>query len=164
MAVGRPNLKTYTGNRILVEFEGAVIGLVQSVRVNDSYALESASGVGDIHTVEFVPTIAQHSVSVSNMTLFTGNMRDAGIAVENGQDALRGLIFDIVIYGNTGEMATATLGPNGVPGATPPVRGTARLRTIVGCSFDSGDIEISAHRIVMQSAQFKALDVVGTGI
>lgn len=159
----RENLKTYTGNRITVEFDNQIIGLVQSVRLNDSYALEAASGIGDIHVVEHVPTVAQHAVSVSNMTLFVGNMRDAGISTENGEHALRGLIFDIVIYGNTGSQATTTLGAGGVPSPVPG-RGTQRLRTIVGCSFDSGDVEISAHRITMQSAQFKALDVVGTGI
>ena len=38
------------------------------------------------------------------------------------------------------------------------------LRQVIGCSYDSGDIDITAHRIVVQSGQFKALDVLEIGL
>lgn len=161
--MARSNLKTYSGNRMAVEFDGAVIGLVQSLRLSDSYGLEDASGIGDIHVIEHVPSKAVHTVSVTNMTLFAGNMRDAGIAYENGDQALQGLVFDIVIYGDTTPGSPDNVGPGGVTDAIQPAGGAA-LRTIVGCSFDSGDVEITAHRIVVQTGQFKAIDVVGIGI
>ena len=70
-------------------------------------------------------------------------MRTAGIAVENGDAALTGTVFDICYYSkDTG----------------------ALLRKYVSCSYDSGDIDVSANRITMQSGQFKALDVSGTGL
>lgn len=137
------NLLTYSGNRVLVEFGGATIGLVQAVRLGDNYGLEPASGVGDIHAIEYVPSRATHTVSVTNMTLFKGNMRDAGVSAVNGDDVLQGLVFDLVVYSkDTG----------------------GALRTIKSCSFESGDVDVTAHRITMQSGQFKALDVLGTGL
>ena len=36
------------------------------------------------------------------------------------------------------------------------------LRKYVGCSYASGSIDIQKHQIAVQSAQFNALDVVGT--
>lgn len=137
------NLKTRSGNRIIVQFDGIRIGLVQSVRASDDYGPEPASGIGDIHVQEYVPTMARHTISVQSMVLNTRNMRDAGITRENGDDVLQGLVFDIVVQSKDD--------------------GTV-LRKYVGCSYASGDIDISKHTIVMSSAQFNCLDVQGTGI
>jgi hypothetical protein len=136
----KQNLKVRSGNRIVVVFDGKQIGMVQSVRASDSYGLEAASGIGDIHVQEHVPTVASHSISVSSMVLIKGAMLEAGIAVENGDAALLGLVFDLEIYSKDDG---------------------ALLRKYVGLSYDSGDIDVSAHRIVVQSGQFKALDVTG---
>lgn len=57
------NVKTRSGNRVTVRFDGREIGLVQSVRMSDDYAPEPASGIGDIHVIEYVPTMARHSLS-----------------------------------------------------------------------------------------------------
>jgi hypothetical protein len=135
------NLKTRTGNLIVPTFGGVQIGLIQSVRLNDDYSPEPASGVGDIHVQEYVPTMARHSLSVQVMALNAGAMIAAGIAAENGDAMLKGLVFDIEVYSKTDG---------------------ALLRKYVGCSYASGDIEISKHAIVMQSGQFNALDVQGT--
>lgn len=137
------NLKTRTGNRCIATFGGQQIGLLQSVRMNDDYAPEPASGIGDIHVQEYVPTMARHTISVQAMVLNVGAMIAAGAAVQNGDGALQGLVFDIETYSKD----DGTL-----------------LRKYVGCSYASGDLEISKHQIVMQSAQFNALDVVGTSV
>lgn len=136
------NLKTRSGNRIVVVFDGKQIGLVQSVRMSDDYSPEPASGIGDIHVQEYVPSMARHSLSVSSMLLNRGSMLEAGIAAENGDAMLQGLVFDIEVYSKD----DATL-----------------LRKYVGCSYASGDLEISKHAIVMSSGTFNALDVSGTG-
>ena len=138
------NVQTHSGNRIVVTFDGKAVGLLQSVRMNDSYGLEAASGIGDIHVVEHVPTRAVHSLSVSSMVLFKNKLSDAGAAVpENGDGALKGLVFDFISFSrDTGQV----------------------LRKYRGCSFDSGDVDVSAHRIVSRSAQYKALDVSGDGV
>lgn len=136
------NLKTRSGNRIIVTFDGKQIGLLQSVRANDDYAPEPASGIGDIHVQEYVPTMARHSLSVSAMLLNRGAMLEAGIAAENGDAMLQGLVFDIEVYSKD----DGTL-----------------LRKYTGCSYASGDLEVSKHAIVMQSGTFNALDVTGMG-
>lgn len=136
------NLKTRSGNRIIVTFDGKQIGLLQSVRANDDYSPEPASGIGDIHVQEYVPTMARHSLSVSAMLLNRGAMLEAGIAAENGDAMLQGLVFDIEVYSKD----DGTL-----------------LRKYIGCSYASGDLEVSKHAIVMQSGTFNALDVTGVG-
>ena len=137
----KQNLKTRSGNRIVVVFDGKQVGLLQSVSANDDYSPEPASGIGDIHVAEYVPSMARHSLSVSAMLLNRGALLEAGIAPENGDGILQGLVFDFEVYSKD----------DGV-----------LLRKYVGCSYASGGIEVSKHAIVMQSAQFNALDVVGT--
>lgn len=61
--MSRENLQTRTGNRIVVLFDGKQVGLVQSVGMSDDYAPEPASGIGDIHVAEYVPTMARHSLN-----------------------------------------------------------------------------------------------------
>lgn len=137
------NLKVRSGNRLAVMFDGKQIGLLQSVRANDDYAPDAASGIGDIHVAEYVPTMARHSLSVQAMVLFRGAMLEAGIATENGDGMLQGLVFDIEIYSKDDQ---------------------SLLRKYSGCSYASGDIDVSKHAIVMQSAQFNALDVSGKAV
>lgn len=139
----KTNVKTRSGNRIIVVFDGKQLGLVRSVRGNDDYSPEPASGIGDIHPQEYVPTMARHTISVQQMVLQRGAMMAAGIAAENGDAALRGAVFNLEVYDkDTG----------------------ALLRTYVDCSYASGDIEINAHQILVQSGQFNALDVRGAAM
>lgn len=136
----RQNQKVRSGNDIVVLLDGKNVGLLQNVSMNDDYSPEAASGIGDIHAVEYVPTMARHSLSVSAMTLKKGAMLEAGVVMENGDAMLQGLVFDFEVYDkSTGQ----------------------QLRKYVGCSYASGSIDVSKHAITMQSAQFYALDVVG---
>ncbi|MGR9107813.1 MAG: hypothetical protein ACU843_12860 [Gammaproteobacteria bacterium] len=137
------NLKTLSGNRIEVQFDGFRVGLVQSVSMNDDYSPEPASGIGDLHVQEHVPTMARHSLSVSTMVLFTNNLRDLGIAAENGNEVLVGKVFDIVAFSKDDG---------------------AELRKYVGCSYASGSVDIAKHAIIVSNAQFLALDVTGSGV
>lgn len=138
MATKNQNVRT--GNRFVVQFDGKAIGLCQSVDMRDDYAPEPASGIGNIHAQEYVPTMARHNLNVEEMVLNTKSMLAAGIALENGDDALNGIVFDIV--------------------ATDKDTGTA-LRKYVGCSYASGGIQVRKHAIVVSNATFNALDVIG---
>ena len=138
----KSNVTTRSGNRVVVVFDGKQLGLVRSMRANDDYSPEPASGIGDIHVQEYVPTMARHSLSVSQMVLIKGAMLEAGIATENGDAALQGLVFDLEVY----DKDTGVL-----------------MRKYLGVSYASGDIDINAHQIIVTSGQFNALDVVGTG-
>lgn len=137
------NVKTRTGNRIAVIIDGKQIGMIQSVRMSDDYSPEPASGIGDIHIQEYVPTVARHTLSVSNLALKVGSMRAVGLTPTNGDDALNGLVFDVEVYSKD----DGTL-----------------LRKYTGCSYASGDVDVSKHAIVVSSGTFNALNVEGTGI
>lgn len=139
----RQNLQTRSGNRIVVVLDGKKVGLIQNVRPNDDYAPDAASGIGDIHVQEWVPTMARHTIQVSTMVLNKGSLMQAGIVMENGDAVLQGLVFDFEVYSkDDGSM----------------------LRKYIGCSYASGDMDFSKHAIVMQSAHFNALDVTGVGV
>jgi len=131
------NIKVRSGNRTVVLLDGKQVGMIQSIRASDSYQMEAAGGIGDIHVQEYVPSVAQHSITVQQMVLYSGTLRQLGVSLENGDEALKGVVFDIVTMDKNGET----------------------IRKYTGCSFDSGDLEISAHKILSSSAQFKALDV-----
>ena len=134
----KQNLKTRSGNRIVVMFDGKQLGLIQSVRMNDDFAPEPASGIGDIHVAEYVPTTARHTLQVQSMVLNKGSMREAGIIAENGDAVLQGQVFDIEVYSKD----DGTL-----------------LRKYTGCSYASGNLEVNKHAIVIADGQFFALDV-----
>jgi len=138
----KQNRKVRSGNRIVITYDGFQVGFVQSVRMNDDYSPEPASGIGDIHVQEYVPTLARHQLTVSRMVLEADKMRERGIFPENGDAALEGLVFDIETYAKD----DGTL-----------------LRKYIGCSYASGDLEISKHAIVIGSGTFMALDTSGTG-
>jgi hypothetical protein len=111
------NRKVRSGNRTFVIFDGKRIGMIQSVRMDDNYNLEPASGIGDAHVQEHVPV------------------------PENVDAALQGLVFDFESYDDAGTL----------------------LRKYTKVSYGSGGIDIQAHRILVQNAQFMACDVTGTG-
>lgn len=135
--------KVQTGNRVVVEFDDKQVGLVQSCRFSDNYGLEDASQIGDIHVQEHVPTRAVHTVAVSRMVLRQDLMKSSGLVPENGDAALKGLVFDIVVYSkDTGQA----------------------IRKAISCSYDSGDASVDANRIIVSNGTFKALDVAGTGL
>lgn len=137
------NLKVRSGNRIRAVMDGKVVGMIQDVRMNDDYSPEPASGVGDIHVQEYVPTMARHSLQVSHMVMFQASLRQLGLSLENGDDALRGMVFDIEVADkDSGEV----------------------LRKYSGCSYASGDVDVRKHAIVVASGTFNALDVVGTTV
>lgn len=137
------NLKARSGNRVIVKFDGKQIGLVQSVRMSDDFGPEPASGIGDIHVAEYVPTMARHTISVQSMILFVGAMRESGIHTVDGDGALEGLVFDIVVESKDDN---------------------TELRKYTGCSYASGDVEVNKHAILVTTGQFNALNVTGSGL
>ncbi len=135
------NLLTRSGNRIIVTLDGKQVGLLQSLRMNDDYGLEPASGIGDIHVQEYVPSMARHTVNVSAMVLNKNALMQLGLVPENANAVLQGTVFDIENF----DKDTNVL-----------------IRKYKGCSYASGDFEVTKHAIVMQSAVFNCLDVSGT--
>lgn len=135
------NQQVRSGNKIIVVFDNKQIGLVQSIRFQEDYNPTEASGIGNINANEYVPTFARYTISTSFMLLNKQSMYNAGIAPENGDVALQGLVFDIEILDRT-------------TGVT--------LRKYIGCSYASGDVEVSKHQIVITNANFNCLNATGT--
>jgi hypothetical protein len=134
-----------SGNRIEIQFDGKIVGLLQNLRMSDDFGHEPASGIGDIHVQEYVPALARHSLSASTMVLFTKNLRDSNVSMENADAVLKGMVYDIVVYGRD-------------------PKNSGVLRKYINCSYTGGDVEVAKHQIVVANAQFVALDVSGTKI
>ncbi|PJA24954.1 MAG: hypothetical protein COX57_05700 [Alphaproteobacteria bacterium CG_4_10_14_0_2_um_filter_63_37] len=136
------NQKVRTGNQVIVLIDGVAVGMAQSARLSSSYGLEAASGIGNIDPQEHVPTQGRYEVSMSRMTLVVDKM-PSGVVPENGDAALTGYVFDLEVQDKaTGEV----------------------LRKYLGCSYDSGDIDVQKHRITVSNARFLALSVSGVGL
>jgi len=138
--MAQKNVQTHSANRVLVKMDGTTVGAIQSMRSSDDYSPDAASGVGDIHAFEYVPTMARHTINVSSMVLIKANLRKLGLIPENGDAVLKGNVYDIIEQDkDTGEI----------------------LRKFIGCSYASGDIDVQKHQIVTSNAVFNALDVSG---
>jgi hypothetical protein len=136
------NIKAKTGNRVIVTYDGSQVGACQSVSMNDDLSPEPVSGIGDIHALEYVPTMARHTVNVEEMILDSATLRSLGAAIQNGDAALQGMVFDILVMSkDDGSL----------------------LRKYSGCSYASGSVEVRKHAIVTGHAVFNALDVSGSG-
>lgn len=136
------NLLTRSGNKIIATFDNKQIGLLQEIRFQETLDPQEASGIGNIHVREWVPTLQRLSITARWMVLNKQSMYNAGVGIpENGDDALNGLVFDIQIL----DAATGEL-----------------LRKFIGCSYASGDVEVQKHQIVFSNASFLALDSSGT--
>lgn len=120
--------------------DGIEVGLLQNIRPSDDYSPEPASGVGDIHVHEYVPTMARHTIQVSKLAMRKTSLYKLGVVPENGEEVLKGMVFDIeVIDKKSGEV----------------------IRKYLDCSYASGDIEVNKHAIISYNATFNALDVTG---
>jgi len=138
--MSQKNMQTHSANRIVVKMDGITVGAIQSMRSSDDYSPDAASGVGDIHAFEYVPTMARHTINISTMVLRKANLRTLGLIPENGDAMLKAAVFDILEQDkDTGEI----------------------LRKHIGCSYASGDVDVQKHQIVTSNAVFNALDVAG---
>ena len=135
------NLQARSSNSVLVYLDGFTVGAIKSVHMTDDYSPEPVSGIGSIAVVEYVPTLARHTITVNNMVLIAANLRAAGVYTLDGLDALVGRVFDILVVA---------------------VDGTV-LRNYLGCSYASGNVEVTANQVLVSNGTFMALTVNGTG-
>jgi hypothetical protein len=135
------NQQVRSANVARIVIDGTEVGLIQNLRPNDDYAPDAASGIGDIHVQEYVPSMARHTLTVSMLALRKTSLYKLGIFPENGDAALKGLVFDIEIFDK--------------------VDGTV-LRKYMNCTYGNGDIEITKHAIIATSATLYGLDASGT--
>jgi len=136
----RANKQAQSGNEIVLTFDGNVLGVIQSLRVSSSFAPQPVVGIGSIDPIEYVPTLSKNTVQVSSAALRNSTLRKLGIMPASSEDALKGLVFDILIIDK-------------------PTK--AVLRKIESCSFDNASIDIRANAVVMTDASFNALSISG---
>lgn len=136
----KANQNVLSANRMNVLIDGKRVGYAQNVEMSDDYGLDAASGIGDIHVFEHVPTVARHSISVGTIMMRKSSLLAMGIFPENGDAALQGRVFDFETYDADGN----------------------RVRGYTGCSFNSGSVSVQKHAIVASNCQLMALNVVGT--
>jgi hypothetical protein len=148
-----------SSNRFTIKIGGVVVGLLQDLRCQDDYSPEPASGIGDIHVKEYVPTMARHTISTSQACMFTASLRNLGISFENGDDALKGMVFDIEVNDRITQLSVSEgistevlMGAEGSSGTV--------LRRYEKCSFASGDIEIRKHAMIVTSATINACNAI----
>ena len=92
------NVFVRSSNRFTITMGNTVIGLLQDLRCQDDYSPEPASGIGSINVCEYVPTLARYTISTSQACMFIASLRKIGVSFENGNDAMKGMVFDIKIY------------------------------------------------------------------
>lgn len=133
------SLYTYSGNDVRVFLGGVEVPLLQNLSGDDAYNHEPASGVGDIHVTEFIPSRAMHTITIDKMIFKPELLTLLGIIVENGDGALRGLMFDIEVQAKRGGV----------------------LKTWYDAKCDRARVTVRAHSIIVQDATFMALDTAG---
>lgn len=139
-----PNVTVLSGNRVEVRMDNITVGMVQSIRANDDYGPQEVSGIGDIHVKEWVPSLARHTITATVVQLKKESLESLGLATENGKSVLNGLVFDFAIISKDSPFQA--------------------LRTYQGCSFASGDVEVTKHAIIIRNGTWMALDVSGSYI
>lgn len=127
-----------TGNRFKIKFDGTVIGVCKSIDMRDEMGLEPVSGIGNINVIEYVPTLARHTITVEEIIMDSDSLLSLGLVSENGTAALEGKIFDIEAADSTGAS-----------------------RKYTSCSYASGSISIRGNALLVSNATFNALDVAG---
>lgn len=134
-----------TGNLVVVKLNNKVLGLLQNVRVSNSYGIDPQSGIGDIHFQDLPATQARHNISVGKAMMLNESLESAGVVPQNGVEALKQPYFSIEAY---------QVDPTGAQGKL--------LWAADFCKYDSGEVDVQPHRTVMQNATFIALDIRGT--
>ena len=152
----RQNVIVRSSNRFTIVMGNVAIGLLQDLRCQDDYSPEPASGIGDIHVKEYVPTIARYTISSSQACMFTGALRRIGISFEDGNDAMRGMVFDIDVYDRILNSSVQEESSTEVLMYAEGSISGSLLRRYTKCSFASGDIEIRKHALIVNSATINA--------
>lgn len=130
---------TISGNDVNVFIDDQPLDLVQTIRGTEGFGHEPASGIGDIRIREYVPSVARYTVTFSRMVLSAEKLMALGIMPETARDAMRGKTFTISVFSKSGPL----------------------MRKWIDAVYDGGDMNVSAHRIVISDATFLATDAGG---
>jgi hypothetical protein len=140
------NYKSHTGNRIIIRFNGAIVGLVQSLRASEDFGVQGLYQVGDIQAAELVPTQAQYTLTADMIflktdTFYSGFGSSTPLAPVDPYGALYFKPFQVAIY----DSDTMKL-----------------MRYWDGCYYSQGDLQISMNAVLTGSCTFRAITASGS--
>ena len=182
------NSRVLVGGKVLIKMDGRTVGFANEADCTDNYGMQPIHVLGQLQAIEYVPTVAQHSISMSVMVLRDTSLIDANLEpngagnfgyLASAENPLGGALP------NTGKnMGTATeeqlknstKGNSGPAGALRVLHGKtfdisivqqymennspqqSVLVTYKNCYFNSGTVRVGANAIVVHQCQFVALD------
>lgn len=146
---------TATGNRIKITLGGKTVGLIQSLSAQENVGLQPVSGIGSPIPVEHVPTQTSISLTVDTI-VFDKNFTNLPPTLASGVEPLGESIIPKQ-FGALSDGGTAGV----LDGTTFDIlilHNGHVLRRYNQCSYGGGSISFQKHQMVVQNAQFMAVD------
>jgi len=186
------NSRVLVGGKVLIKMDGRTVGFANEADCTDNYGMQPIHILGQLQAIEYVPTVAQHSISMSVMVLRDTSLIDANLepngAGNFGFLAAANNPIGSALSNTAQNMGTATeeqlkssvKGNTGPTGALRVLHGktfdieisqqymennapkSTALVTYKNCYFNSGTVRVGANAIVVHQCQFVALDRDGT--
>jgi hypothetical protein len=186
------NSRVLVGGKVLIKMDGRTVGFANEADCTDNYGMQPIHILGQLQAIEYVPTVAQHSISMSVMVLRDTSLIDANLEPNGaGNFGFLGSAQNTLgsALANTSKnmgSATAEQLQSSVKGATGPAGAlrvlhgktfdieisqqymennlpvSTALVTYKNCYFNSGTVRVGANAIVVHQCQFVALDRDGT--
>jgi len=186
------NSRVLVGGKVLIKMDGRTVGFANEADCTDNYGMQPIHILGQLQAIEYVPTVAQHSISMSVMVLRDTSLIDANLepngAGNFGYLASAENTLGSALANTSKNMGNATeaelrnnvKGNTGSAGALRVLHGktfdieivqqymqdnstkTSTLVTYKTCYFNSGTVRVGANAVVVHQCQFVALDRSGT--
>lgn len=186
------NSRVLVGGKVLIKMDGRTVGFANEADCTDNYGMQPIHILGQLQAIEYVPTVAQHSISMSVMVLRDTSLIDANLepngAGNFGHLAAANNPIGSALSNTAQNMGSATetqlqsstKGNTGPAGALRVLHGktfdieisqqymennspkSTALVTYKNCYFNSGTVRVGANAIVVHQCQFVALDRDGT--
>lgn len=148
-----------SGNRIVVLFGGKLVGLVQSVQLADDYGIQAANRLGSIESAELIPLEATHTITVSLMMLSKDTLYNTGkgttqtsetvLIPHSGVDPTNRTGNTSAINGKELDIVVHSIREDGSLGDV--------LASYTRCVYASGTVDVSANRLTVSNATFRAV-------
>lgn len=148
----------FAGNQIILKIGNKIIGLAQDLQATENFRPEPVSGLGSPRVQEYVPSMYEISISMSACLI---NSPAAGLMDGGGNPSTEmGKISDNIPDVSNEPNARKWLNEN-MQGVDIQVLYTREdqskpLRTYSNCVFESADVSVRKHGILMANARFKA--------
>jgi len=182
------NSRVLVGGKVLIKMDGRTVGFANEADCTDNYGMQPIHVLGQLQAIEYVPTVAQHSISMSVMVLRDTSLIDANLepngagnfgflsSAENTLGSSLANTSKNMGSATEAQLKASTKGSTGPAGALRVLHGktfdiqivqqymennlpvSTPLVTYKNCYFNSGTVRVGANAIVVHQCQFVALD------